>query len=114
MSEFELAALTNDVTTADGLKHAVLQSLHNWQRDNQQHGWWSDTGIGTKDWLLAREKQTEQTLKQAKRYTTQALQWLIDKGVAQDIDISCSFAGDKLQRVIEIRLANQQLYNFKL
>ena len=47
MSEFKLTALTSDLTTKEGLEHAVLQSLHNWQQADGQHGWWAAKGVGT-------------------------------------------------------------------
>lgn len=48
-------------------------------------GWWGDAGqkykIGSRLWLLDRVKQTDEVLKLARDYATEALQWLIDDGV---------------------------------
>jgi len=55
-------------------------------------GWWGDqfepdAPIGSKLWLLDREKQTQQTLNRAYDYIAEALQWLIDDGVVGRFDI---------------------------
>lgn len=61
-------------------------------------GWWGDIQpsgnvipIGSRLWLLSREKQTQQTLNRAKNYAQEALQWLLDDGVAVQIDIQVSW-----------------------
>jgi phage gp46-like protein len=55
-----------------------------------RRGWWGDAGesvpIGSRIWLLARAKQTDQTLARARDYIIEALQWLITDGVAIKID----------------------------
>lgn len=61
--------------------------------DGDRRGWWADTGkepvdrIGSKLWLLAREKQTNETRLRAEDYATEALQWMLDDGVADRIEI---------------------------
>ena len=55
-------------------------------------GWWGDEfdpdyPIGSKLWLLFREKQTQATLNRAYDYLAQALQWLIDDEVVARFDI---------------------------
>lgn len=64
-----------------------------------RRGWWGDRPIGgdapagkvdyigSRLWLLAREKQTEQTRQKAIGYCREALQWMIDDGVAARIDV---------------------------
>jgi phage gp46-like protein len=47
--------------------------------------------IGSRLWLLSREKQTPSVLARAKSYIEEALQWLLDDGVAASIDVACSF-----------------------
>ncbi|SSW66599.1 hypothetical protein AVE30378_02138 [Achromobacter veterisilvae] len=55
-------------------------------------GWWGDQfdptrPIGSKLWLLEREKQTQRTLNRAYDYLAECLQWLIDDGVVSRFDI---------------------------
>ena len=47
-------------------------------------GWWADdleVKIGSRIWLLARSKRTQQVLSRAQDYVREALQWMIDDGV---------------------------------
>lgn len=56
-------------------------------------GWWGDTysenqdKIGSRLWLLAREKQTSQTLNLARQYAQEALAWLVEDGVAEEVSV---------------------------
>lgn len=116
MSHFKLSALTDPLSNPNGLEHAVLQSLLNWGKaqkndpldaDQDKQGWWAHefvNAVGCRDWTLARAKQTPDTLNRAKRYTEQALQWLLDEKIAINIDVQTSFEGSRLIRVIDITL----------
>jgi len=118
MSHFQLAALTEPVKNTVGLEHAVLQSLLNWAKaqkndpldaGQEKQGWWGSEfvqGVGCRDWTLARSKQTADTLNRAKRHTEQALQWLIDKKIATNIEVTVNFKGEKLIRTMNITLKN--------
>jgi phage gp46-like protein len=73
---------------------------------NDRRGWWADMPlplasasaagdlIGSRLWLLSRRKVTEQTRLDAMAYTQEALQWLIDDGIAARIDVSALFRRD--------------------
>ncbi|HEY2010523.1 MAG TPA: phage GP46 family protein [Rhizomicrobium sp.] len=54
-------------------------------------GWWGDVPgepqIGSRLWLLSRSKLTTQVALKAKDFCTEALQWLIDDGVASAIAV---------------------------
>lgn len=56
-------------------------------------GWWADgdVPIGSRLWLLNRAKQTTETLNRARDYISEALQWLIDDGVALYFDLTCQW-----------------------
>jgi phage gp46-like protein len=59
--------------------------------------------IGSRDWLLSREKQTPDVLQRAIAYGKEALQWMIDDGIAASVDIAASFiAQGLLRRVVTI------------
>jgi phage gp46-like protein len=49
--------------------------------------------IGSRLWLLRREKQTEETRRRAAEYAREALLWLIDDGLAASIEIEASWLG---------------------
>lgn len=59
-------------------------------------GWWGDLGedrpIGSKLWLLSRSKQTSTVLALAKLYIEQALEWMIDDGIAASIDVAAEWS----------------------
>lgn len=91
-------------TGSDDLKTAVLVSLFTDgvapvdyvgpNGDTDPRGWWADTyeqsTIGSKLWLLSRAKKTDQTtiLAQAKTYCLEALQWLLDDGIAAAVNVT--------------------------
>ncbi|MBM3114999.1 phage GP46 family protein [Jeongeupia naejangsanensis] len=90
----------------NGLDSAVTLSLFTDRRaepgDNvpgDPRGWWGDAvpvkdervvPLGSRLWLLAREKQLPSTLRRAEDYAREALQWLIDDGVAGSIIVAAS------------------------
>lgn len=106
------AQVSADMT--DSLSRAVVISLFTWQRasqsdevDNDQRmGWWGDTfaenkgdKIGSKLWLLLRQKITEETLNRAQEYAYESLKWLIDDGICSDITVSVERDEDDPNRI---------------
>ncbi|EPC4488918.1 phage GP46 family protein [Serratia liquefaciens] len=90
----------------DKLTRAVVISLFTWRRaesdDNVDNpmGWWGDTWpavqndrIGSRLYLLRRSKLTNQTPIKAREYITQAIEWMIDDGVAARIDVDSQRTG---------------------
>lgn len=60
-----------------------------------RRGWWADAftdrdgdHFGSRLWLLAREKQLPQTLVRAEAYVREALQWVVDDGLASGMDVA--------------------------
>ena len=93
---------TNAPDVTDDLPRAVLISLFTWRRANpdddlpasNKYGWWGDSyptelndRIGSRLWLLSRAKMLPETVARAEEYATEALQWLIDDGVADSVQI---------------------------
>lgn len=62
-----------------------------------RRGWAGDAfdnrRLGSRLWLLAREKQTTETLRRAIFYVREALQWMLDDGHAVSLDVEASWAG---------------------
>ncbi len=58
-------------------------------------GWWADTfrpyPMGSRLWLLWREKETETTRRRAVEYGREALQWFVDAGIAKEIDVTATW-----------------------
>lgn len=95
------------LTQDDGMETAVIISLFTDRRanaddsipdgSNDLRGWWADSfnevehdKIGSRLWLLGREKQLPAVLVRAREYAMEALQWLVDDGVAESIEVVAS------------------------
>lgn len=90
------------------LVRAVLISLFTWRRANDdddvpgpdRQGWWADAyapvqgdRIGSRLWLLGRSTLSNRTPAQAEVYVREALQWLVDDGVGQAIEVTARRVG---------------------
>jgi len=93
----DLAVASGDLLTDNGLLTAVVVSLFTNRQaepgdelpagETDRQGWWADatlprlTGasdkIGSRLWLLRREKQLPEVVARAREYATEALQWLL-------------------------------------
>lgn len=109
---FDGQLLTGDLVLKDaglatdaGLQTAVVVSLFTDRRavegdrlpvnDGDPRGWWGDLladqesdQIGSRLWLLEREKQLPEVLVRAEEYAREALQWLIDDGIAETVAVT--------------------------
>ena len=104
----DLVMIDSDIASDAGLETAILLSLFTDRRaqpddvppsgdPNDRRGWWADQFadvegdlIGSRLWLLDRAKATNETALRAREYALEALQWLIDDGVAASIDVATS------------------------
>lgn len=104
--DYALAALGLELD--DSLETAVIMSLFTDRRaedddrlpfgESDRRGWWGDAyadvpsrKIGSRLWLLEREKQLPEVLVRAREYALEALQWLVDDGRAARVDVEASF-----------------------
>lgn len=99
--------LSLGMTPEDPLVRAVIISLFTWRRANpdditegRKMGWWGDTTsevmndrIGSRLWLLAREKVLPATINRAREYASEALAWLIEDGLASRVDVEAERRG---------------------
>ena len=95
----------------DGLTTAVLVSLFTDARAGADdrlpdpatanpRGWWGDAlawidsdRIGSRLWLLSREKQVRETLRRAEEYAREALAWMLTDGAARTVAVSARWVG---------------------
>ncbi len=60
--------------------------------DSDRRGWWGDSGeeqqLGSRLWLLRREKLTTEVARRAEEYAQEALAWLVDDGVVSATESS--------------------------
>lgn len=100
-------AIDTGMVPDDKLVRAAIVSLFTWRRantddvtDGQKMGWWGDTTaeiandrIGSRLWLLAREKLLPATINRAREYAQEALAWMIDDGLASRIEVQAERFG---------------------
>lgn len=89
----DIAIEVNQLMLDDSLTNAVIISLFTDLRVEGQRGWWGDSygrPMGSKLWLLDREKQLGSVLADAKRYAEEALQWLLDEQLVQSIEVNAT------------------------
>lgn len=98
--------LDADLATDEGLMTAVMLSLFLDRRAEpddkppsgdarDRRGWWADQfavvpgdRYGSRLWLLARAKRTNETALRAKEFIREALAWMIDDRVAAGVDVT--------------------------
>lgn len=88
-----------DLINGDDLQTAIIISLFTDRvaRDDDnidgddRRGWWGDSGedmdIGSRLWLLRRQKLIQKVAQKAEDYARESLQWLITDGVVSSIDV---------------------------
>lgn len=101
----DLSIASNDLVTEDTLRTAVLISIFSDARvsleelpegEPTRRGFWGDAleendTFGSKLWLLAREKKTQDVLDRARQYVTQALSWMVDDGIAREVQVETAW-----------------------
>ena len=106
--DLTIDSLNGDFGREDTLATAVLLSLlcdRLAQADEvdagaDRRGWWADAyaaansdasspeSFGSRLWLLMREKQVPQTQSRLRDYVAEALQWMIDDGMVDDVTVT--------------------------
>jgi phage gp46-like protein len=103
-----------DFTRDAGLETAVIVSLFTDRKaepddelpdpnSSERRGWWGDLTIpdlpsggdkyGSKLWLLERSKTTPEVIAKAKQYIEEALDWLVEDGVAFRVEVEVERQG---------------------
>lgn len=110
--DFVFDEVAQDLEFDEGLETAVIISLFTDRRanfddilpdpDNRDlRGWWGDLAsplvegdqIGSRLWLLEREKTLKTVLVRAKQYAEEALQWMIEDRIATKIEVDVERQG---------------------
>lgn len=99
-----------DLASEAGLRTAILISLATdrlaepddpIEPGEDPRGWWADAydidgtndRIGSRLWLLRREKSTEATRRRAVLYAEEALEWLVADGIAEAVAVIAEYQG---------------------
>lgn len=107
--DLDLSADGLDLMTESGLETAITLNLYLDRRaaaddtlpdgtTNRRGSWMDDfqipanNALGSRLWLLYREKQLPDVLQRAKTYVQEALQWLVDDGIATSVVCTPSWA----------------------
>ncbi len=106
----DLAVENGGLATEDGLQTAIVVSLFTDRRarddddlpdaaGGDRRGWWGDLvppvegdRIGSRLWLLSREKQLPSVVARAREYAEEALAWLVEDGIASRVDVTAEIA----------------------
>lgn len=141
----DCAMLEGDLAAESGLETAVILSLFCDARAREddvipdgtgyRRGWWADSVaplaqggltvredasaahdvLGSRLWLLSREKQLPEVVRRARDYAEEALRWLVTDGVAAGVSVAASVPRQGLLRLdIRIRLASGGEYRREL
>jgi len=130
---FDIAIIGDDIAVDGGLETAVLLSLFSdalvstdelaaVDDETDRRGWWGDDladdsnqRTGSKLWLYDRESFASIKVDRIKEAATEALQWLIDDGVAKAVTVTASTVKPKtvsLTVVIERFLGDPVTYRY--
>lgn len=104
------------LAAGDDLASAVLISLFTDRQASaddelpdstgDRRGWWADVdqavAIGSRLWLLNREKLTDDVAKKAVLYAKESLAWLIDDGIASAVNVTATVERNRLDLEVEI------------
>lgn len=106
--DLAIEAASADLAREDTLQTAVVLSLlcdrtaqaHEVAAGGDRRGWWADAyaaisaadsapdAFGSRLWLLMREKQLPETQRRLQAYVKEALQWLVDDGLALGLQVT--------------------------
>lgn len=125
-----------DLLLDDGLQTAVVISLLTDRLagpddrlpdgSGNRRGWWGDLAcsadppgwngdrIGSRLWLLAREKAIPTTALLAQGYCQEALAWLLDDGLAQNVTVATEWISRTALGILVTILQDGQNQQFKL
>lgn len=126
---YDIQMRNQDLDVEQGLRTAVIISIFTDARANEEElpigetsrrGYWGDLfpdverdRIGSRLWLLERSKETEEVRVTARQYCLEALQWMIEDGIAASIDVSTSFVSRGRMLIdIKIRRPEGQIFDF--
>ena len=91
----------NDVETVEGFETAIIVSIFTNARADESEisdplrrgGWWgnvlnpSEYELGSRNWMLEREKMTNRVTRDFQRYTTRCLNWLLQQQIINALNV---------------------------
>jgi phage gp46-like protein len=125
--DLALAFLNEDLdidTTEEGLRTSVLLSLYVDQRAEEDEledgkdnrGWWGDMfedmPMGSKLWLLERQKITRDVLNRCAEYSRDCLEWMMKDGIVDTVSVNVVLSGQNITTEIELK-RDEESFKFK-
>jgi len=123
---YDLRLENGDLVADGGLETAIIISLFTDRRVTQEQlpefqtsrkGWWGDLlpvvdgdQIGSRIWTLNRSKITNETLRLHEDYAREALQHLVEDGVADRIEIEANY-NDAFHLILDIGIIRPENQN---
>lgn len=107
-----------DINSDESLKSAILISLFTDKNHEGERGCWIDSfeedPIGSRLWLIDREKRVSEIPLRANEYAKEALQWLIKDGIVKSIKVDSYLEGQNLLQIpIEVTKPDGKKASFK-
>lgn len=112
---FDLALSNNDLATDSTLKTAIIISLFTDKRvsldevpqgQRDPRGFFGDVfeedvgdSMGSKLWLLEREKHTAEVRELAREYAQEALAWLVEDSIAASVTVTVEYISQEQSRI---------------
>jgi len=127
---FDLLVQNGDLKGDEGLETAVAISIFTDRRitddelpdlETDKRGWWGDMfpdepndQIGSRLWLIDRAKRTSETLRRFEELIEEALNWMIEDGVTDSIDVNAEYVDGQLIGTIEIARPSEDVARFEV
>ena len=115
---FDLTFENGDFVNETTLRNAVLLSLFCDRRvtaaeipqgETSRRGWFGDLladtegdEIGSRLWLLDREKTTDENAARARDFATESLEWITEDGLADAVNVTAEASGNSILLSVEI------------
>lgn len=107
-----------DIVTDDSLKSAILISIFTDKRHEGERGCWIDSfeddPVGSRLWLLDREKKISEIPLRANEYVRESLQWLIRDGIVKSVKVDSYIEGQNILQIpIEVTKPDGKKVNYQ-
>lgn len=127
----DLSLIDSDLASDRGLATAVALSLFTDRRAEtddtppsgdarDRRGWWADQfaavesdRIGSRLWLLDRSKRSNETVLRAQEYVREALAWMLEDRVVENIDVTVETTGARITIAVGLKRPGRDPVSFR-
>lgn len=127
-TRFDIAVVGGSLADDHDIKTAIILSLFTDRRaepddelpdpTDSRRGWVGDVffdyPLGSRLWLLGREKQLPEVLNRAREYAEESLGWMLQIGVVESVEVlAMSFESGVLSLHVSVKRPGKDLDRFK-